>query len=281
VRRWMATLDGLRWAPVLFFGIISVATASSWGAGVAAALACGVFPALAVIQYQPRHVFQLEVLPFFAGGCLLSLIWALARRRVRVERPAIIRGLAGVAATLLIIVVPLEAARAYQRSSVTGLLAAYELAPRQDLPLRVEPRPEGMAFLPVTFAPSSRHFLDSNMLSVRLSPSGCGADAVTMTFQYRVLPPYPDHSRQIRVALKQGMTDHLFPVYTLGPRWPGDRSLFQFAGIELPSAQSGCIAGLQAFTDPDAFTLLIEATLGPDWRRGPLHERLLGFEARR
>jgi hypothetical protein len=66
-------------------------------------------------------------------------------------------------------------------------------------------------------------------------------------------------------------------MYETGETNPNP-SLLAIDGIETAGAEWACIKRVTRFADPGAFPLLLAAVLPRDWRTGPLHQTLRGWE---
>ena len=218
-----------------------------------------VVPGLTAIQFHPRHVFHLEVLPLLTYGCLLHAAWVLARDR-EMLRPAAIRAAALQAAVIafavaVLVVVPVTAARAYQERNVTKLLSSYESAELERIDSAAAPQPDGRVLLAVPLDASEHpgHFVDTNVLSITVGGDQCDTDSVPLTLRYRSVAPFSDFTRQTMMpapAAGQAPSRLLFPVYTLGAR-SASRESQRFVGVEVAAADEPCIQSLARFKDPD------------------------------
>lgn len=242
-----------------------------------------VFPGLVSVQFQGRHVFHLEFLPYFMWGTTVAWVWSAVRRAhwpVADWRAIAIRTAACVVTIAVVLVAPLAAARRYQVTQVGGLLDAYATAPRQPLLQAPVSLPSGVTRLPIILPPLSRaHFIDTHVLNVRVGSEACDSDMVTLTFRYLARPPFTDLTDSVSLVVPQApaILQHVFPVFT-----PGRRSAtpdgFAFTGVDIASSETACVAGIDAYTTPEHLPLALEATIRPDRTRRQLYETLREFE---
>ena len=224
------------------------------------ALFVGSYPA---IQFDHRHYFHLEFFTWWSLGFIVQCVATASQRVWRERRIDVRRVLAGsgrmaalAIGAWLVLAVPLKALRVYQASRVTGLLHAYQAAPKIELgrPLA----PSGSLALVAPPIPRA----SAGLIEVDVDAARCDRP-VPVVFRYDSRNPAADFTRTITVPKTTGggTTRVFVAVYP------------NFMGIELPGP-SDCVTGAYRLTDTDAFPLLIDATLPPDWERLPLYQRL-------
>ena len=289
VNRVRALLAGL--GPWLFV-IVVLAVSRYSGRLAVAVFGLAVFlSAYPAIQFQLRHVFQLEFLSLWVLGMVVSAgyrrlaspqrEWASSGPR---QRPSAWRPVLFAVSIVTSVVAPIEALRAYQSGPATDLLDSYERAPL--VPVTLNPEPAGRGLIRLVDAerglsrPRASRSISSNMLVASVGTTSCAVRHVALTFRYAAADPGLDFSRTIDVKVpERGQhTKVFFPVYQNGTVTSGDGGL-AFAGVEVAEAEAGCIEGLWRFRDPDSFPLLLASTLAPGWRERPLYQVLAQWES--
>ena len=244
-----------------------------------------IVPGLTAVQFHSRHFFHLEPLPLFAYGLALTIGWRLLRRRMPVPqdglRPAFLRIAALTAVVALGIVAPVTAARRVQQDRLQQLFGSYLAAPSTDVKATPAAAESGAVLFPVTIPPANSpgRFVDANLLKVVVGGPDCDAESVPLTFRYEADPPLADFSRSMSpIAPATGpRTFVVFPVYTPGAKSQVSDAM-KFVGVEVPAEHQSCIEAIGRFAHPDAFPMLVEATLAPGWRSRRLFETLRYFE---
>lgn len=235
------------------------------------AVAMGAYPG---VQYQPRHVFQLEFLSWF----VLALIagWLIRQRgvplagidaRQAMRRAALFTvGVAVCGAALI------YGSRAIQKQTVTRLFASYEQA----------------AATPITAPPHSggewRSILDRDGLRSGAEPTqsvasevlvfdvgaGCETQPVRLRLTYSESALGTAFNREFDVAPS---TRVFQPIFETGLKNP-EPGLLRLKRVETPAAAAACIQRVAKFQSVEPFPLLVPAVLAADWRDRPLHQRL-------
>jgi hypothetical protein len=279
---------GHRIGLALVIGAIGLAAAASARLGlflVFFLLYVGGYPA---IQFDARHYFHLELIPWWAAGFVLQSavigLWPFLRSRGRspadpAERPLdragryraamatpAVRAIFVLAGSSIALVLTLWAARLYQQVAVRTLLETYLSAPRHEIPL------EGSlaaTFLPVMRAAPRTDPETAELLDVAVNGWRCG-EHPSVTFRYDVAKR-KDFSRSFvlpRHEEFQAPTHIFMPVYE------------DFQGIELPETRPGCVEGSYRVRDTRSLPLMLEVVLAPGWQRSPLYQRLDGPAAK-
>jgi hypothetical protein len=268
---WATRVFGLRQAllrPQIGWGIYLQAAAlliaAGWSLrlGFFLAFFIAYFGGYPAIQFQERHHFHLEFMTWWALGFVVHqagvALWSLKKGGVPDVAP-IARGLGRSMVVALsaaaIVAGVLATARWYQQRQATRLFEAYIAAPKVPL--------EAAGGLPAIDTRDWPQYVeaDLNEASCRSRPA--------VTFRYDPDPRGGDLSRTITIphrAQAAGLTRILLPVFE------------GFRGIEFSYSQPGCAAGAYRFAGPLAFPLLLGATLPPDWKALPLHQRLSDWE---
>lgn len=218
----------------------------------------GGYPA---IQFQERHHFHLEFITWLAAGFVIHQLvisgWQLFRRGPQwmsisqgTRRVLLFSGL-----TAALALVPLWAARWYQRGEAVTLLAAYFNAPKVSL--------EAGGAISGVAARDWPQFLE-----IDLDQSKCGRNPA-VTFQYAPNVLNSDLGRTVTVTRTPhaaGLTRIFQPVFV------------NYSGVQFSGTQPGCVAGMYRFADVRTFPLLLGAVLPPDWESLPLYQRLADWE---
>jgi hypothetical protein len=248
----------------------------------------GAYPA---IQFQERHIFQLELLALWTVGVAVSSVCSSVRRMLasapawpnpaQLARPSV-HALVFGTVVLAFVVVPLATVRAYQQRTATALLASYESAARTAIDIAPETLGNGLVRVAgresLTRHAGARSMF-SDMLGVEVTGDRCLADQLTISFRYVTPNQDADFSRTLTLAVPDAgrLTRLFFPIYETGSGSP-DPALLAFGGVELAESDLSCVKQLFRFTTPDSFPLLLTTVLPSDWRTVPLHQTLRGWE---
>jgi len=248
----------------------------------------GAYPA---IQFQLRHVFQLELVSVWMLGFLATALgtWIVGRWRAVPREdsgPAHTRGLrwrpvgfaVGVVAAVTL---PMAVLRGYQQRTATALMETYVAAPREPLVLSVEPAEPGVVRLAKDALPAGpRRSMRSDVILAEVSAERCPVSHTAMSFTYNTENPDLDFTRTYDIevpAAGNGVARVFVPIYRSGPTGPSADAL-KFGGIEMAEAEQHCLTALSRFTLADRIPILLPAVLPPDWRGRPLHQTLRGWE---
>jgi hypothetical protein len=251
---------------------------------------------VSTVQYDLRHVFHLELVWWLAAAFLAEqaaravphIAGAVdaARAGVRLDtqrwRDVVVH--ASLRAVPVLLVVGAFAAldvplRNYQNERVESLFELYESAPRLNLPTRESQAGEGRTLVRVgggdevwRGAPGG---MTSALLVARFDLTRCPFIAVNAVARYEADDPYDDWSQPIDLRRSVAGPARV-DLYFLAFRHQGG----SFAGFELPTDQSRCLASVRA-VDTQGLPLLLYATLPDDWRAVTRYETLAGTEHRR
>jgi hypothetical protein len=220
------------------------------------------FGGLPAVQFDPRHYFHLEFVPWWAAGFLLQVAIERTREAVRPAAwraavPSLARAALVLAGCCAVLASTLWAARWYQQAAARSLLGSYLAAPRSEL--AVAPTHASQPAIRV-----SRHTdpETADFIVVDVNGSRCGERAaVAFKYDENARRAY---SRVFRVPRdeRSGLTHIFMPIYD------------GFRRIEFEDSPRGCIEGVYRVRESERFPLLLEATLRPGWRRAPLYQRL-------
>ena len=240
------------------------------------------FAGYPAVQFDARHFFFLEFIPWLAVALLGEAAWrALATaRKVRAgERLApdlVVRGRRVVAfglASILAFGAATAALRTYQQRHVTSLLDGYLETPTETLtlsPTRVGDR--RVLLRPNHLSQSVEPRVRAEYLVVDITRRNCARLLAPVTFRYATTSGYTDLSQRVWVPVPQADEPFrlFFPVYYS----PGA----YFAGVEVTEADGACIAAVRRVTNLDRTPILLNLTLPPDWRQMKLYQTLTDWE---
>jgi hypothetical protein len=280
-RSWL--MQGLdNWGTLLIFAVLVLIGMERIRYACVAFVLVWILAAYPSLQYQWRHVFQLELMVLGLIVCGLSL----ARRMLRTGDGAPswrdtgrqgLRSLATVSALFAAIIVAVAIARAIQVPQARALLESYTTAPIDRLPTAITQLPEGQVRVTADLfgAPSQADGVRSSVVVADFAFDECAAGRSALaTFRYddrnggrsdfswtTQLPLPPGAGRHTRVFL---------PVYSVRH----DSALVsEFTGIEVPAAVLSC---LMLFKVRDAAELpspSLPAILASGWMAEPLYQR--------
>jgi hypothetical protein len=235
----------------------------------------GGYPAL---QFDARHFFFLEFVPWLALVSLCAAVWGAISQRGPVRGGGasatrmdgrLQRGLAFGLLLLVVVAGPLLVLRAYQQRHVAALVDGYLETTADSLTLSPSSREGGRVLLrPSELAQSTEPEIRAEYLIADIMRVHCRETVLPLTVRYVTLTGYTDLSQRIDVVVPSldEPSRVFFPVYYS----PGG----YFAGIELPDADRGCLGGLRRVTDIDRTPILLTLSLPPDWRRMKLYQTL-------
>jgi hypothetical protein len=299
-REWiLRTLTPLwPWAFAVTLIALSVASVRLGLFAAASILYLSGYPAL---QFQERHVFQLEFIGWFALGFAGSLAGrALLASATPSRRAAFLENLrpaagwwraAGMAITLwcaiaAIIVGPLWLLRRYQREHVRQLLHAIVDAPRADVAAVRAPAPAGgVRYDTPSLAPESPgdDGVHAAYVAAELGGDRCEALKIDVTERYTATVKGYDFTHTVRVPapLSDRPVQLFFPAYVRRPH-PADlaQEAFAFAGLELPAPAVDCVMKMSRVQDTAAIPMLLDVQLGPDWEQVTPYATIAGIEGR-
>jgi hypothetical protein len=275
---WTALLSRLSGLGVVVVGVAIVVAASS-SLRVAAWLLLSLlyFAGYPAVQFDARHFFFLEFIPWLALASLCAaVVGALAPARTASAAPpaqdlrargrrALAFGLGAVVA----VGAPVVVLRAYQQRHVTALLDSYLETPTQAVTLSLAPLEADRVLLrPNELAQAVESKVRAEYLVLDIAREHCAGSTVPVTVRYTTLTGYTDLTRRIDVPVPRSEAPSrlFFPVYYS----PGG----YFAGVELAGADRGCVLGLRRVTDMTRTPVLLTLTLPPDWREMKLYQVL-------
>lgn len=259
--------------PVLMLAALVLAFATSARLGLALTVSVLFLAGYPAIQFEGRHWFHLQFIPWWAGALVVTQV---LRRGVRGWTWAEIRpGVLATAALVLALAAALASLRAVQRRSVERLLAGYEQAASE--PMAVVARSGGavdVAWTPVPYGHSSDQ-RGSDLVMATLSSAGCQGDGpLSLKVRYSAVSPAVDLSTDVAVprpAAGAAPTRVFLPVF-----WSATaaQTSQKFTGLETVGASAGCLESVARVTSARDWPFWLQVVLPPDWRSYPLYQTL-------
>jgi hypothetical protein len=233
------------------------------------------FAGASAIQFNERHFYYLQFVPWFAFGWLAQA--ALGGRTtlnevtiLHVRRALVFVAVVGCAAGGSIIL-----SRAYQQRAAAQLFSRYETAVR--VPLDTLRTPAGPGRVLVASAdwlqplPPGSRSIETRFVAVHLRDDLCGPGDLPLTVRY--------DGRRRDADLSETITARLRPtasvpttVFVVAYDWADD--YIRFRGIEVAADQAHCVTGLSRVEGLERSPLLLTTTLSAGWREGRLYQRL-------
>jgi len=260
--------------PAVIAATLVVAAVDSRAAWLIVVLAIG-FMGSTAVQFQERHFFYLQVVPWWAFALLAQIaarapaslprVTMLHVRRAAVFA-AVVAGAAGAAVLLT---------RAYQQKSATRLFERYEKNRRQAIVATERDAGTGRILVaaPEWFdrLPAGSPRIATRFVAVEFRDQTCGSDSLPVTIRYEGTLPELDFSETVMVPLRRDSSAPTRLFFAAYDR-PDDSS--RFRGLAIAKEQSGCIAGIFDVDYADDTPLLLTTVLAPAWRREALYQRL-------
>jgi len=256
--------------------LVLVALGMAWAQSVRLGLALSVFVLFLggypAIRFEERHWFHLRFLPWWAALVVIAQILPAARHGW--TRPAMVRGVVGVAGLLLALAGALGAVRMVQARSVRVLVGEYLAAPTEAVAsviergsfVRVDWHPHDYGMLP-------QHW-GSDLLSVSVDPTLCGASPQAVRVTYQADGPAHDLSTTLDLPVSSGNggpTRLFIPVFWKGL---GDHTNLKFEGLEVVSGPGSCLGPISRVSARAALPLWIHLQAAADWSRQPLYQSM-------
>jgi len=275
--------------PVLFAVAVMATALKSLRFGALLFFVVAVLGAYTAVQFQLRHVFQLELLSLWIVGFLIDggAQWLVRRRLGHHDADTQGRGWRSVGARLAVatvvvavaVVLPLTILRSLQYRRALSLFADYSSAATEALTISAASARPGVTLLAVTPQQDRPHrSMHSELLVAELSASNCPVDRPSITFRYAPQRAEVDFTRTYIVEAGSAVqpTRVFFPIFETGAT-NLEPSLLAFSGLELADAERPCVARISRVKEPDRFRLLIPVVLRPSWRDDGLHYTLRGW----
>ena len=282
VARWRTTvlsrLDGIG-----FLGLTAVVLGTSLYSLKRAFLIASLAVALCAypfVQYQARHVFQLEFVPLF----LVALVggWWFGPRRDEAHsiwrRESAARALIFALTMLGAGTAILWGSRVIQTRRVTSLFESYENA--AVVPL-TGPLPAAGSWVSILERDGLRggaepqESVSSDMLVLDVGGALCHSERVKIRLTF--VPTFlgTAFNRELEVPLlgPNPLSRVFQPVFETGAKNP-DPELLRLQRIETPADLVPCVRRVAKFATVAPFPLLLPAVLTADWRNHPVYQRL-------
>ena len=236
------------------------------------------------IQFDARHFFHLEFIAWWALGFLMQCAVDTVRGRQSTlglvmppPMAAAQRALIFAATALAMLGIPVAALRLYQGAHVNALvIERYLGAKRVPVPIVAQPLPGDRTLMAMPYLwreRDPRKTVNTVYIVAAFSRAGCAAEQSTVTFRYRSRTTATDFSYDTTVAMLPGHEPTL--VFFAGYNSDGWNEL---AGVELPTADAGCLAGVFELDRAEYPDLLLNLTLTPQWQQARLYQTLTRFE---
>ena len=242
------------------------------------------FGGATAIQFQPRHVFHLEIVGLLMIGVVVSLTVAVshsARAGVLVRQAPIrivmMRVATVTAVALAATVGATTLLRAVQHGRVERLLASYSQSQRSPVPIESSALDGGwtrLTQLPPGSGGSSAA-VGTELLAVRLNRT-CDSDAVELRLAYSSDDIPHDHSRSVVVAVPEAPEDSAEMFLPL--LRPKDPKPFRVAGLDVRARQEPCIESVATVIGAEKMPVVVEALLPSSWRKLTLAQTIEPFE---
>jgi hypothetical protein len=240
------------------------------------------FAGYPAVQFDTRHFFFLEFIPWLALALVCEAAWSLLlalkqKRAGEVFAHALAvrsrRILAFAIASVLTLGGTAVVLRAYQQRRVTALLASYLDVPTEILTLsRTEVGARLVLLRPDQLSQSTGPGVRTEYLAVDVMRRNCDQLLAPITFRYATKSGYTDYSQRVYVPVPQVDAPFrlFFPVYSTPET--------SFTGLELIESDLGCITAVRRVRDLGRTPLLLKLTLPPDWRQMKLYQTLTDWE---
>ena len=227
------------------------------------------FAGYPAIQFQPRHYFHLEVIPWLALGFVAERILkgAVAAMEWR-------RAIAFAAVSAALVAVPFLAARVYQQRHLRGMIQRYVEADRDAVSV-TDGSSGGRTELRLASlwdAEDPDRAVNAQLLIARFSPDACPVVRLPVTFRYAVEHAEPDFSLDTVIAfVPRSPVDVFVPAYDVAGK-------SRFRAIEVARGFERCVEQVERVRHPEAFPILVALQLTPGWEHQPLYQRLTNWE---
>ena len=233
------------------------------------------FAGAAAVQFDERHFYYLQFIPWFAFALLARV--ALDGRALfgRLIARHAARSLVAGVVLCLGVGTAIVLSRAYQQRSAARLFESYESAPRTPLPIVERPAPDNRMLIttPRLQAPmrpaASR--VDTVFVAVQLRDDLCGSEALPLTVRYQGRTGDVDLSQTVTV---QPAPHGTAPTMVFTPAFDRADESVRLRGVEVPADRVGCVGGLFLVEGLDRTPLLLTTVLAANWRDEALYQRL-------
>jgi hypothetical protein len=255
-------------------GILLVSAANPRAAWLIVLVMIG-FAGSSAIQFNERHFYYLQFVPWFAFGLLAQA--ALGGRTTlnevtfhHVRRAIVFAAVVGCATGGVIIV-----SRAYQQRAAAQLFSRYETAVRAPIDALRKPAGPGRILIASEDwkhpLPHGSRSIETRFIAVHLRDDLCGPGDLPLTVRYDGRRRDADLSETITARLRP-IASVPTTVFVVAYDWADD--YIRFRGIEVAADQAHCVTGLSRVEGLERSPLLLTTTLGAGWREERLYQRL-------
>jgi hypothetical protein len=267
--------------PVTAAVVVAAAGASM---RVAISLLAGLlyFAGYPAVQFNARHFFYLEFIPWLALALVCEAAWNLVKvLRQKREDVARAPGLAErgrriatfAIGSLVVLGGSVAGLRAYQQRHVEALVGAYLEIPAETLKLSRTHVGRGQVLLRADqLSQSTEPRVRAEYLTIDIGSGSCSLPLAAVTVRYATTSGYTDLSQRIYVSVTR--TDVPFRLFLPVYYSPGQ----YFSGLEGTEADTRCVAAVRRVTDLERTPILLNLTLPPDWRQMKLYQTLTDWE---
>lgn len=272
-------------APVLVLIAIASIAWRSARLALLAASAVVLFGMLASMQFQVRHFFHLEVLPWLLVAVLVSGTWQLIAQRRLAPPGTATAWPRRLAATMCVLLLPVAGyglvrlSRTYQEPRVIALLDSYVALPTEPGVLQ-RLSAEGIVRLSPVRAAARTDHVTSEFFLLEVGGHSCDQTEFTATARYETASPSIDLMRPVYVDVPDVLTASttVFLSTFSAPVRNGMTPDYRFVGIDVPDAAADCVRRFEPTVGADRMPLLLDSMLPPDWRALPLHATFATWE---
>ena len=232
------------------------------------------FAGASALQFNERHFFYLQFVPWFVFGLLLQT--ALNRRRWldALTRRDVTRALTFATVALAVCGGAILLSGSIQQRIATPLFYRYESAPRSPIQTMKMPAGTGRTLIAAPEwlqpLPAGTPKFATRFLAVQFRDDSCGVASVPVTIRYDGRRRDADLSEQVTAKLRPGSTTPTM-LFVAAYDWADD--YVRFRGFEVRDSDAGCVGGVFNVHGLEREPLLLTTTLRAGWRGEPLYQR--------
>ena len=225
------------------------------------------------IQFNFRHCFHLSFVPYWFGGCMLSMSFHAAKgglaNGLHGWRELRVRGaLCFCAGSAVLLAGPLLLSQAHQRHSAGWIAEQCESAELVPLQTRERALDDWVLFrpsgLPACLSCVRPPYEDAYLADCLVAEFESNPEHHHFWVRYETNDPSLDFSHALNYEpagpAGRGRVKYFFPIYESSRPDAWSR----FAGIALPKEHAGTFKGLYRVADPAGFPLLLNVSLPDD-----------------
>jgi hypothetical protein len=236
------------------------------------------FTAYAAIQFHPRHIIHLELVPIAALAFIAHTVWS------RDWRGSWRRAGVFAVATLLVIVVPLLAARFYQQRSLSALLQQYGDAPMASIRLAPAATEDSLIVMEdqssdaAAWMEAHQDAVLTEYVIVDVGGEGCRGRDVELAVRYAGTAEAADFARHYVVRSEADSARVMIATFAYKQSAAaGGATWYRWRGFEVSQADLPCLGSVAKLRSPERFPVLLNAYLPGDWRSRALFARVGGW----